>query len=78
MSIRDIAEVRARVDQAVAGLPGIASDPESQYSALEMVCIQVLDSEHDMYPPGQLEELLMGYLLIRQIELGLTQRTEYQ
>ena len=71
MHHRDIAGVRARVDQAVASLPNIGSDPASQFSALEMVSIQVLDSEHDWYTPGHLQELLMSYLYIRQIELGL-------
>jgi hypothetical protein len=71
MKHRDIAAVRARVEKCVAGLPDIACDPDSQYSALEMICIQVLDSEHDLFPPGQLQELLSCYLTIRQIELGL-------
>lgn len=71
MQHSDIAQVRPRVDQAVANLPGEAIGNEDEFSRLEMVCIQVLDSEHDLYPPGQLQELLMSYLYIRQIELGL-------
>lgn len=71
MIIRDIAEVRSRVDAAVAGLPGEPVDSADELSRLELVCIQVLDSEHDLYPPDHLQELLMSYLYIRQIELGL-------
>lgn len=71
MQYRDIAGVRARIDRAVADLPGVPTDKEDEFTRLEMVCIQVLDSEHDLYPPGHLQELLMGYLHIRQIELGL-------
>jgi hypothetical protein len=71
MQYRDIAGVRLRVDQAVAGLPGEPADAEDVFSRLEMVCIQVLDSECEQYLPGQLQELLMSYLYIRQIELGL-------
>jgi hypothetical protein len=69
----DIAEVRTRVDLAVAGLPGNPFDAADELSRLEMICVQVLDSEHDDYPPGLLQELLMSYLYIRQIELGLIQ-----
>jgi hypothetical protein len=68
---RDIAEVRIRVEDAVAGLPGEPIDTEDEFCRLEMVCIQVLDSECEQYLPGQLQELLMSYLYIRQIELGL-------
>ena len=71
MTIRDLAEVRSRVDSAVAGLPGEPVDAADELARLELVCIQVLDSEHDLYPPGHLQALLMSYLHIRQIELGL-------
>jgi hypothetical protein len=67
----DITDVRARVDLAVAGLPGNPSDAADELTRLEMICIQVLDSEHDWYPPGLLQELLMSYIYIRQIELHL-------
>lgn len=71
MKHRDIAEVRARVEETVARLPGNPADATEELLRLEMICVQVLDSEHDWYPPGQLQELLMSYLHIRQIELGL-------
>ena len=71
MTIRDIAEVRARLDKTVDQLPGNPTTPTDLFDRTEQVAIQILDSEHDWYPPGMLQELLMSYLYIRQIELGL-------
>ena len=71
MKHRDIAEVRTRIDRIVAGLPGEPADATDEWNRLEMICIQVLDSEAELYPDGQLQELLMSYLTIRQIEAGL-------
>ncbi|AQA20025.1 hypothetical protein BST95_19045 [Halioglobus japonicus] len=71
MTIRDIAEVRPRLEKAVSGLAGDAPEPTDLLNRYEMVSTAMLDSEHDWYPPGHLQELLMSYLYIRQIELGL-------
>jgi hypothetical protein len=71
MTIRDIAGVRVRLEESVAGLPGEPADAEDVFSRLEMVCIQVLDSESEQYLPGHLQRLLMSYLHVREIELGL-------
>ena len=71
MTHRDIAEVRARLEEAVAALPGEPADPAESFERTEQVAIQILDSEFEDYPPGALQELLMSYLYIRQIELGL-------
>ncbi len=69
---RDIAAVRTRLEEAVARLPGeTATSPQAQFDCLEEVSVQILDSEFEDYPPGMLQELLMSYLYIRQIELGL-------
>ena len=73
MTIRDIAEVRSRLEKDLAGLPGESNNPAELFERTEGIAIQILDSEHDWYPPGQLQELLMSYLYIRQIELGLLQ-----
>jgi hypothetical protein len=70
-TIRDIAEVRARLEDAVAGLPGEPVDSADLLDRYEMVSTAILDSEHDWYPPGHLSELLMSYMYIRQIELHL-------
>lgn len=71
MTIRDIAEVRTRLDDAVAARSGDVTNPAELLDITEQLSIQMLDSEHDCYPPGHLQELLMSYLYIRQIELGL-------
>ena len=72
MPTRDLSGVRARLEEAVAGLPGHPADSAQLYERLEMVATQILDSEHTDYePPGALEELLTSYLYVRQIELGL-------
>ena len=68
---RDIAAVRTRLEEAVAALPGEPADPAESFERTEQVAIQILDSEFEDYPPGALQELLMSYLYIRQIELGL-------
>jgi len=71
MTHRDIAEVRARLEKAVAGLPGEPADAAELFNRTEQVAIQILDSEFEDFAPGMLQELLMSYLYIRQIELGL-------
>ncbi len=71
MTTHTLAEVRARLEEAVAGLPGEPADSSELFERTEQVAIQILDSEFEDYPPGALQELLMSYLYIRQIELGL-------
>jgi hypothetical protein len=71
MTIRDIAEVRTRLESAVAGLAGEPADAADLYDLYEQIAIQILDSEFDGYPPGLLQEYLMTLLYLRQLELGL-------
>ena len=71
MPIRDLAEVRVRLEEAVAALPGKPDNPAEQFERLEQVAIQILDSEHADFTPGLLEEYLTTYLYIRRLELGL-------
>ena len=71
MTIRNLAEVRARLEETVAGLPGDPADTQEEYSRFEETAAAILDSEFEDYAPGLLQELLMSYLYIRQIELGL-------
>ncbi len=66
-----LAEVRARLEEAVSALPGSPDDPQAQFDRLEEVAIQVLDSEFDDFTPGALAEYLNTYLYLRQLELGL-------
>jgi hypothetical protein len=71
MPVRNLAEVRVRLEKAVAALPGEPTTPADQFERLEMVAIQILDSEHTEFTPGILEEYLMTYLYLCQLELGL-------
>jgi hypothetical protein len=68
---REIAAVRGRLEEAVAALPGEPADAAELFDRTEQVAIQILDSEFEDYTSGSLQELLMSYLYIRQIELGL-------
>ena len=44
---------------------------QDQFDAIESVAIAILDSEFDQYIPGALQEYLMTYLYLKQMELGL-------
>ena len=72
MTIRNLAEVRVRLEKAVAGLPGEPTGPQDLYDRYEMVATQILDSEFgDFTPPGVLEEYLLAVLAQVQLENGL-------
>lgn len=62
MTIRSLAEVGARLEEAVALLPGEPDSPQDLYDRYEMVAIAILDSEHMDYPSGELETYLAAYL----------------
>lgn len=62
MSIRSLAEVGARLEEAYKLLPGDPSDAEDAYSRFESICIAVLDSEHEDFIPGELQEYLENKL----------------
>ncbi len=55
-------EVGARLEKVVQELidKGVASG--DLYDTYESVAIQILDSEFDDYPEGELEQYLMDYL----------------
>jgi len=71
MSNRDLADVRVRIEKAVAGLPGDPADYVNLYSRYEYICIAILDSEHESWPVGVLAEWLMAFLATKQLELGV-------
>ncbi|KJS04720.1 MAG: hypothetical protein VR73_13725 [Gammaproteobacteria bacterium BRH_c0] len=66
-----LAEVGLRLESAVAGLPGEPTDAQDLFDRYEMTAIQILDSEHQDFIPGILEEYLMTLLYLKQLELGL-------
>jgi len=68
--IGSLAEVFARLEEAAQRLnPG--GDPQDQFDDYEMLAIQILDSEHEQFPPGLLEEYLNTCLYKKNLELGL-------
>jgi hypothetical protein len=73
MNICSLAEVRLRLDQAVAGPPAPGTNAADLFDRYEEIAIQVLDSEFSNYKPGALEEYLETYLYLKQLELGLIQ-----
>jgi hypothetical protein len=70
-TIRSLAEVSARLEDAVTALPVLATTPAELYDRYEEVAIQVLDSEHGNYITGALEEYLASFLYMKRLELGL-------
>ena len=68
-----LAEVRARLEEAVAALPGEATDPQEIFDRCEMVAIQMLDSEHADFCPGMLESYLRECLAAKRRDLGINE-----
>jgi hypothetical protein len=71
MPIRSLAEVGARLEEAVSGLPGEPADASDHYDRYEQVAIAILDSEHSDFIPGELQEYLETVLYKKRLELGL-------
>lgn len=71
MTIRSLAEVGARLEEAVSLLPGEPANPAETFDRYESVAIAILDSEHTDFIPGQLEEYLQTLMYKRQLELDL-------
>jgi hypothetical protein len=71
MTTGDIGSVRSRLETAVADLPGIPADAENVYERYEQIAIAMLDSEHEDFIPGLLEEYLENLLYERRLILGL-------
>ena len=71
MTIRALAEVAARLEEAVSLLPGEPTNPAETFQRYESVAIAILDSEHTDFIPGLLEEYLQTLMYKRQLELNL-------
>ena len=71
MTHHNIAEVRGRLEAALAALPSEPADAAELFGRTERLAAQILSNEFEDYTSGSLQELLMSYLYIRQIELGL-------
>lgn len=71
MTIRSLAEVGARLDEAVTASPVQATNAPELFDRYEEIAIQVLDSEFSDFVPGALQEYLQTWLYLKQLELGL-------
>jgi hypothetical protein len=71
MTIRSLAAVGARLEEAAALLPGEPADTAETFQRYESVAIAILDSEHTDFKPGALQEYLQTLLYKRQLELDL-------
>ena len=67
----NLAEVSARLEEAVARITGPPANPGELYDRFEMTAISILDSEHENYPEGVLYDFLLGYLSEKRRQLGL-------
>mgnify|MGYP007024790573 CR=1 FL=1 len=72
MTIRSLAEVGVRLEEAVARLPGEPDSPEEHYERYEEIAIAILDSEFTHWPEGALEQYLKGYLSATRARLKPT------
>ncbi|MEM6483968.1 MAG: hypothetical protein AAF662_03135 [Pseudomonadota bacterium] len=66
----DLRAVGARLEEAVALLPGDPASPQDLYDRYEMVAIAILDSEHAEFAPRVLEHYLTLYLKVKAMECG--------
>lgn len=72
---RSLAEVGARLEDAVTGLPGDPDSPQAIYDRYEAIAIAILDSEHTDWPEGVLEQFLTLRLSEIRQDLGLDDLT---
>jgi len=71
MIIRKISEVGSRLEKAVMVVSDEGLSPQEMYDLYEQAAIQILDSEFDYYPEGELERYLMSYLERKRGEFGV-------
>lgn len=62
MTIRTLSEASARLEEAVKATSGDCHTAQDLYDCYEMVAIQILDSNFEAFPDGELELYLRGYL----------------
>lgn len=65
----ELRAVCARLEEAVALLPGSPGSPQEQYERYEEMAIAILDSEHADFRPGLLEAYLRTVLHLKAMEL---------
>jgi hypothetical protein len=58
----DLGNLAIRIETTAKGLCAENASPHELYECLEMICIQILDSEFSNFPAQILEAFLQGYL----------------
>jgi len=66
-----LAEVGARLEEAVCRLPGEPADAQEAFDRWEEMAIQILDSSCQEFDPIELSEYLFAILHVKRLELGL-------
>jgi len=69
MTVRTLTQVGAFI--ATHSKPDPSQSPQEQYDHIEMLAIQVLDSDFDLYPEGALQTYLASYLDAKRKQLGI-------
>jgi len=70
VKVRTLEEVAAYLED-VSARADKSQSPQEQYEHFEMLAIQILDSDFDLYPDGVLQGFLMKYLAIKRSQLSL-------
>jgi hypothetical protein len=71
-TIKEITAVGIRLEEAVKALSADADSPKNKYDLIEMLAVQILDSEFDNFDEGILAQYLLNYLTSKRLELGLS------
>jgi len=71
MTIRKVSEIGSRLEKAVMVVSDDGLSPQEVYDLYEQAAIQILDSEFDDFPEGELERYLMSYLERKRGEFGV-------
>ena len=71
MKTPSLREVGARLEKAYGRVPFDPTDAEGAYEQLESLAIAILDSGHEDFIPGELEEYLETQLYLFRLEHNL-------
>ena len=66
-----LAEIGARLEEAVANLPGEPETPQDAFDRWEEMAIQILDGSCQEFDPIELSEYLYSILHVKRMEFGL-------
>lgn len=73
MNSSNLAEIGARLEEAVQREANTSMTPLELYQCYEMTAIQILDSQFHQFPGDALQDYLMRYLEQKRGELGVAE-----